>query len=99
MAVTSHEVAGSVDGPTSRGVRRDRRPGAETKAAVKTTELYAYLAAVAGVLLASYLVKATSGHGDYFRADRAWLYAVLLTVGYLGSRGLAKAGSPDHRDD
>lgn len=98
MSVTSHEEAGSVDGP-SRGVRRERRPGAETKAAVKTTELYAYLAAVAGVLLASYLVKTTSGHGDYFRADRAWFYIVLLTVGYLGSRGLAKAGSPDHRDD
>ena len=61
--------------------------------------MYAYLAAVARVLLASYLVKTTSGHGDYFRADRAWFYIVPLTVGYLASRRLAKAGSPDHRDD
>lgn len=49
--------------------------------------------AVVGVLLASYLVKKTTGHGDYFRADKAWFFITLLTIGYLGSRGLAKAGS------
>ncbi|MFD3807974.1 hypothetical protein ACFWSF_25895 [Streptomyces sp. NPDC058611] len=38
------------------------------------------------------------GHGDYFRADAAWLYIVILTVGYMISRGLAKSGSRDHYD-
>jgi hypothetical protein len=50
------------------------------------------------VLIASYLVKTTGSHADYFRADRAWFYVVLLTLGYLVSRGLAKSGSGDHYD-
>jgi len=37
---------------------------------------------------------ADNGNGsDYFAADKAWLYITLLTIGYLVSRGLAKAGS------
>ena len=31
-------------------------------------------------------------------ADQAWLYVTLLTIGYMISRGLAKAGSSAHRD-
>ncbi|MEU7570121.1 hypothetical protein [Micromonospora sp. NPDC049240] len=31
--------------------------------------------------------------GDYFRADRAWLYVTMLTIGYLVGRGLAKSVS------
>ncbi|HEX5597800.1 MAG TPA: hypothetical protein VFX61_17575 [Micromonosporaceae bacterium] len=65
----------------------------ETKGALKTTEFYIYLAAVAGVLIASQLVDTTAGRGDYFRADQAWWFISLLTIGYLISRGLAKAGS------
>ena len=30
---------------------------------------------------------------DIFRAPQAWFFITLLTIGYLGSRGLAKAGS------
>ncbi len=78
--------------------RPARRLSTETKSSFKTTEMNFYVLAVAGVLLASYLVKATSGHHDYFRADKAWFYIVLLTIGYLGSRGLAKAGSRDRYD-
>src|SRR6478752_3859327 len=40
----------------------------------------------------------TTGHLDYFRADKAWFYIVLLTIGYLGSRGLAKSGTRDHHN-
>ena len=43
-------------------------------------------------------MKTTSGHGDYFRADKAMFYIVLLTIAYLGSRGLAKSGSRDYYD-
>ncbi len=75
-----------------------RRLSTETKASFKTTEFFVYLAAVAGVLLASQLVGAEDGHGDYFRADRAWLYIVILTVGYMVSRGLAKSGSRERYD-
>ena len=70
----------------------------ETKAAFKTTEFIAYVVAVIGVLLASVLVSTTDAHEDYFRADRAWFYIVLLSIGYMVSRGLAKAGTRQHDD-
>ena len=70
--------------------------GSETKASFKTTEFMVYVVAVVGVLLASFLVDTTDAHEDYFRADRAWFYVVLLTIGYMVSRGLAKAGSRHH---
>jgi hypothetical protein len=72
---------------------RFRRLSTETKSAFKTTEFWIYAAAVAAVLIASAAVGTTASHGDYFRADRAWLYIVILTVGYLVSRGFAKSGS------
>jgi len=75
-----------------------RRLTTETKAAYKTTEFIAYLVAVVGVLVASNLVGSDNGQEDYFRADRAWLYIVILTVGYMVSRGLAKSGSRDAYD-
>jgi len=74
------------------------RPGPETTAAVKTTEFVVYLVAVAGVLIASFLVGDTDGRGDVFLADKAWFYITLLTIGYLISRGLAKAGGRAHHD-
>jgi hypothetical protein len=54
---------------------------------------------VAGVIIASYLVKSHAGQPDIFRADKAWFYIVLLTIGYMGSRGLAKSGSRNYYDD
>jgi hypothetical protein len=74
------------------------RRGYETKAAFKTTEFIAYVVAVIGVLVASFLVSTTDAHEDYFRADRAWFYVVLLSIGYMVSRGLAKSGSRHHND-
>jgi hypothetical protein len=80
-----------------------RRRVAETKAAFKTTEFIAYVVMVVGVLIASLVVDGNGNGdngaaGDYFRADRAWLYIVLLTIGYMVSRGLAKSGSRDSVD-
>lgn len=80
--------------PTRTPVRR----GDETKAAYKTTEFIVYVVAVVGVLLASFLVSTTEAHEDYFRADRAWFYVVILSVAYMVSRGLAKSGSRHHDD-
>ena len=69
------------------------RRSTETKSAFKTTELIAYVAAVAGVLIAA-LVVDNSDPGS-LGARQAWLYVTILTVGYLISRGLAKSGSRD----
>ena len=85
-------------GTTAATERPRRRLSTETKSAFKTTELWVYVAAVAAVLIAPDVVGTTADHGDYFRADRAWLYIVILTIGYLVSRGLAKAGSRDPYD-
>jgi hypothetical protein len=76
----------------------------ETKAAIKSTEFYAYLLTFAGILIAAQAISdgdsGTGTSGDVFNANRAWLYLTVLTVGYMVSRGLAKAGSghPDHED-
>ena len=70
-----------------------RRLSTETKAAFKTTEFLAYLAAVAGVLIASAIVDATD-----FGSQDAWFFVTLLTIGYMVSRGLAKSGSRDFYD-
>ncbi|MFC7547427.1 hypothetical protein [Plantactinospora sp. GCM10030261] len=75
-----------------------RRGHDETKPAFKTTEFIAYVAMVLGVLIASIVVDGNGNGdngagGDFFRADRAWLYITMLTIGYMVSRGLAKAGS------
>ena len=74
------------------------RLSTETRRSYKTSELFVYLASVLGVLLASWAVGAGDGHDDYFRADRAWFLVVLLTIGYLVSRGLSKAGSRERYD-
>ncbi len=51
-----------------------------------------YALAVVGVLIASLLVGGTEGR-DPFGALDAWRYITYLTIGYMISRGLAKAGS------
>ena len=80
--------------PTYDGPREPApAPGTETKASLKTTEFWIYVAAVAGVLIASQMVGRNTVGVDIFRADQAWFFITLLTIAYLGSRGLAKAGS------
>jgi hypothetical protein len=86
-------------GDTAATGRPRRRLSTETKSAFKTTEFWIYAAAVAAVLIASQLVGTGARHADYFRADRAWLYIVILTVGYLLSRGFAKSGSRQPYDE
>ena len=75
-----------------------RRLSTETKAAFKTTEFLAYVAAVVGVLVASQLLGSDGNDSDYFPGDQAWFYVVLLTIGYMVSRGLAKSGSREPYD-
>ena len=76
---------------------RVRRLTTETKAAFKTTEFFAFLTVLAGILIAAAMVDETDAGG--FGAKQAWLYATILTVGYMVSRGLAKAGSRQPYDE
>ncbi len=82
-------------------VAHTRSRGEETKPSFKTTELIVYVLAVIGVLIASNMVGdgAANDGTDYFAADKAWWYITLLTIGYMISRGLAKAGSRSNDHD
>ena len=73
---------------------RPRRLTTETKSAVKTTELIAYVAAVVGVLIASALADA-----EDFGTTDAWRLITYLTIGYMIARGLAKSGSNQPYDE
>jgi hypothetical protein len=89
------------DDVTGRNSQTDDRPArrlaTETKASFKTTEFIAYVAMVAGVLIAAAVVDEADGGG--LGAKQAWLYVTILTVGYMVSRGLAKAGSRQPYDE
>lgn len=105
MTTSNPATARRADAPNTRGVAADAQParvtdrrGGQPKTFYKTTEFIVFIVATIAVLLASYFVKATDGHGDHFQADKAWLYVVVLSVGYMVSRGLAKSGSRYHDD-
>ena len=58
----------------------------ETKPSFLTTEFYAMIAGILGVLIAAQ-------QADNFDAPLAWTLAAAIAIGYMLSRGIAKAGS------
>jgi fatty acid desaturase len=86
-------------GRPSMGARAAARLTTETKQAFKTTEFWAMVVVLVGILIAAAIVGQGDGNGndnvDAFPAVRAWLYIAIVAVGYMVSRGLAKAGSRD----
>ena len=100
MSTTGATTPSTRDERTSNGrVPAARRLLTETKASFKTTEFFAYLAVVVGLLIAGNTIEGQEGGADYFAADKVWLYITLLTIGYMISRGLAKAGSSQPYDE
>jgi hypothetical protein len=83
------------------------RLATETKHAFKTTEFWAMVGVIVGILVASAMIGqgegTGGGEGDAFPAVRAWLYVAIVASAYMISRGLAKAGSREpywaDRDD
>ena len=77
--------------------RAERRPmvatrtHTETRKSFRTTEFYAMLVFVAGVLLATYM------DGDSLSRADGWRFASFVVVAYIISRGLAKLGSHEPR--
>jgi hypothetical protein len=85
-------------GATTGGNRVVARLTTETKQAFKTTEFWAMVVLIIGVLIASRVVGDNNGNAngsDAFPAVRAWLYVSIIGAAYMVSRGLAKAGSRD----
>lgn len=103
-------AAGHAPGvPGSRGGRMSgdvapgtatRRVGVETKPSFKTTEFFVFLAAVIAVVITALTVDGDANTGgDPFNAEHALRYITFLAIGYMVSRGLAKAGSRQPADD
>lgn len=76
-----------------------RRLSTETRRAPTTTEFFAYIAVTIAVLIAALVIKGDDGDADNFTATTAWLYVVILTVGYMLSRGWAKSGGHERYDE
>ena len=62
----------------------------ETKGSLMTTEFYAMAGVIAAILIAAQML-------DHFSGQEAWTLVAAVAIGYMVSRGLAKAGS-SHRD-
>ncbi|MFL5897075.1 MAG: hypothetical protein ACJ76D_01210 [Solirubrobacterales bacterium] len=96
-------AGGGVERRAERGVVR--RLSTETKQAFKTTEFWAMVAVIVGILVAAATIKGgdTAPGTDEFIARQAWLYVAIVAVGYMISRGLAKSGAREpyeaDRDD
>jgi len=94
--------AGSVGASPDRTAGHNvvRRLATETKQAFKTTEFWAMVAVIVGILVAAASIKGgdTAPGTDEFIARQAWLYVAIVAVGYMISRGLAKSGSREPYD-
>ncbi len=62
----------------------------ETKISLMTTEFWVMVAAVAAILVATQQL-------DHMTGQEGWTLVAAVAIGYMISRGLAKAGS-SHRD-
>ena len=73
-------------------VERPRASWAETKPSFLTTEFYAMIAVIIATIVAG------ESNGSWH--DRwVWQVVAAIAIGYMVSRGLAKSGSADRRDD
>jgi hypothetical protein len=95
MSMTESESRStSRNGRVSTADRYSERVVRETKPSFMTTEFWALLV---GVVAVAVIYNASRDASlDLFRAS---LLATMLAVGYMVSRGLAKAGSRDVRTD
>jgi len=93
-----HEHA-HTQGGRSRSHRRDQVWVQERRdqVCVQDHRAHVFVLSVLGVLIAA-AVTDNRDDGQGFGARSAWLYVTLLSIGYMISRGLAKAGSRERND-
>ena len=72
--------------------RQQRSNPIETKPFYLTSEFVGSVLAIAGIAI-------TAVSSDAFGAWRAWILITAITVGYVVSRGIAKAATRSHADD
>jgi hypothetical protein len=84
--MSSQSMSTDRDLERTRSTARDHTTPTETKPSFLTTEFYAMIAGIVGVLVAAQ-------QADNLDAPLAWTLAAAIAVGYILSRGIAKAGS------
>lgn len=85
---------GHTAGEYNPGATTTRRVGIETKPSFKTTEFFVFLAGVVAIVITALTVDGDANTGgDPFNAEQALRYITFLAIGYMISRGIAKAGS------
>ena len=89
--LTTPQRPGDTTGRPSFG----RRLVTETKAAFKTTEFWAMVVVIVGILVSAAAIKGGDNGTDQFIAKQAWLYVSIVAGAYFVSRGLAKSGTGD----
>ena len=99
-SATSRAPGAGVGSDRTAGRSVVRRLSTETKQAFKTTEFWAMVVVIVGILAAAASIKGgdTAPGTDEFIARQAWLYVAIVAVGYMISRGLAKSGSREPYD-
>ena len=96
MAAPTAPAPVGVSNPT---VRTARRLSTETKASFKTSEFWAMVAVIVGILVSAAAIKGgDTGGTDEFIARQAWLYVAIVAGAYFIGRGLAKSGSREPYD-
>lgn len=94
MAATSTGTTRSDTPGRTLNRHSDERLTTETKHATKTTEFFAMIAVIIGILVSAAAIKGgDTGGTDEFIARQAWLYVSIVAGAYFISRGLAKSGS------
>jgi hypothetical protein len=78
---------------TGRAGLAGRRRFSEAKNGFRTSEMYAMLALVIAVLVATYI-----NDNDSLGHQEGWLYASIVGAAYIISRGLAKLGVREPAD-
>jgi hypothetical protein len=93
MAATTDRATHTTSRPARPNVER---LSTETKHSTKTTEFFAMIVVILGILISAAVIKGGDTHGtDEFIARQAWLYVSIVAGTYFISRGLAKSGSRD----
>ena len=93
--MSSQSVTTDRDGDRTRSTPRVRHTSpTETKPSFLTTEFYAMIAGIVALLVAAQ-------QADNLDAPLAWTLVAAIAIGYIISRGIAKAGSAyrDHDHD
>jgi hypothetical protein len=96
VLVTATDVARREENHMANGTTRNRgvetRRLPETKTFLATSEFWVCAIAIAALMFAAYVM-------DDIVDPTAWRYATWVAIGYIVSRGLAKAGSQRNYDE